>query len=154
MESLLDKVEPKQSGERETDWLERALRTAVKLRRLSLTAFAKAGSNDEVKDFKRPLYRCRCAAFHSKSSSPTLLPGRSGDRAIVLHQLLAVQELVESVEIRIFCVFADERFSLLLWRVLAELAPVTGLYISVSDCRTVEQVMSNEANLPRARIFL
>ncbi len=152
MESLLDKVEPKQSGERETDWLERALRTAVKLRRLSLTAFAKAGSNDEVKDFLSVHYTAvRCAAFHSKSSSsPALLPGRSGDRAIVLHQLLAVQELVESLLKSEFSVSLPTSglFPSAFGGFLAELAPVTGLYISVSDCPTVEQVMSNEENLP------
>ena len=80
LESLLDYIEPKQSGENETEWLKRALATGVQLQGLSLGAFAKAGSNDQVEDFLDAHYSAvRCGVFHAKSSSGgALRPGSLG----------------------------------------------------------------------------
>ena len=82
---------PKQSGEGETDWLERAL-AAAQARGLNLSAFTKPGSMDPVEDFLAAHYSAvRCAAFHSKSSSgDALRPGSLRDYGVVLQQLFAV----------------------------------------------------------------
>ena len=151
LESLLDYVEPKQSGEGETEWLKRAL-TTVKLRGLSLAAFAKPGSNDQVDDFLDAHYSAvRCGVFHAKSSfGGVLRPGSLSDQDVVLHQLLAVQDLVESLLKSVFSVRLPQSglFHSGFGRLLSDLAPVTRLLISVSDCPTVEQVMAGEENLP------
>ncbi|MCA1577066.1 MAG: hypothetical protein LC794_06845 [Acidobacteria bacterium] len=98
LESLLDYVEPKRPGDGETEWLEKALITAQS-RGLDLSGFTQAGSTNPVGDFLNSHYSAiRCAAFHSKSSTgDVLLPGRLADESTVLQQLLAVQELVESL---------------------------------------------------------
>jgi hypothetical protein len=151
LESLLDYVEQKKSGEAETDWLTRALATAVK-RGLNLAAFAKAGSNDPVADFLDTHYSTvRCAVFHSKSSSGQVLrPGSLKDHVKIIHQILAVQELVESLLQSEFSVRLPQGgvFHSAFGGFLTQLAPVTRLFLSVSDCPTVEQVMAKEEGLP------
>ncbi len=152
LESLLDYVEPKQSGEGETEWLKRALTTVVRLRGLSLAAFTKAQSNDQVDDFLDAHYSAvRCGVFHAKSSSGgALRPGSLGDQDVVLHQLLAVQDLVEPLLKSEFSVRLPQSglFHSGFGHLLSVLAPVTTLFVSVSDCPTLEQVMANKEELP------
>jgi len=151
LESLLDTVVPKQSGEGETDWLKRALVDAVRLKGLDLGAFAKPAGKDPVEDFVDAHYSAvRCAVFHSKSSAGQVLrPGSLAAQDTVLQQLLAVQALVEHLMKTEFSVrlpssgFFHSGFGML----LSQLAPVTGLLISVGECPTVEQVMAEADNL-------
>lgn len=151
LESLLDYVEPKLTGEGETEWLKRALITA-QTRGLDLSTFTKPGSPNPVDDFLSAHYSAiRCAAFHSKSSmGNVLLPGTLADEGIVLQQLFAVQELVEAL-------FRSEFSSRLassgsthfgFAKTLIELAPITVLILSAGDCPTPEQVIVGEEDLP------
>lgn len=126
--------------------------TAVTHHGLNLGAFAKASSTNAVNDFLTEHYSAiQCAAFHSKASSgQALLPGRLRDQSIILHQLLAVQDLVESLLKSQFSVSLPQSgiFHTAFGGFLSALAPMTKLLISVSDCPTVEQMMANEENLP------
>ena len=159
LESLLDYVDAKQSNEPETEWLKRALGTAH-ARGLNLSAFARPGSVNPVDDFIDAHYSAvRCAAFHSKSSAGrTLRPGCLDDYGVVLQQLLALQGLVEALLKSEFSVrlpsggFFHSGFG----HLLKELAPATGLLMSVTECPTVEQVLASteEANnLPEGGFF-
>jgi hypothetical protein len=154
LESLLEHVEPKQGNNGETEWLKRAL-TAAQARGLDLSAFATSGSTDVVEDFLDTHYSAvRCAVFHSKSSSGhAIRPGSLADHGVVLQQLLAVQTLVEFLLKSGFSVRLPSSglFHSGFGHLLSSLAPVTGLFISVGDCPTIEQVMAEkekEENLP------
>ncbi len=152
LESLLDYIEPKQNAEGETEWLERALTTAVNSRGLCLDNFARSGGKDRVKVFLDAHYSAvRCAVFHSKSSSgQALRPGSLTDHDVVLHQLLAVQGLVESLLKSEFSARLPEGgfFHSGFGTLLSDLAPAMGLFISVSQCPTLEQVIANREGLP------
>jgi hypothetical protein len=159
LESVLDYIDGKGADEPETEWLERALGTAH-ARGLSLSAFAKPGSTDPVADFLDAHYSAvRCAAFHSKSSSGhALRPGDLRDYGIVLQQLLAVQTLVEALLKSEFSAklpssgFFHSGFG----HLLENLAPVTGLLISVTECPTIEHVMAateEKSDLPEGGFF-
>ena len=159
LESLLDYIEPKQVSEGETQWLRRAL-AAAQGRGVGLSAFAKSGSTDPIEDFLDAHYSAvRCAAFHSKSSSGNpLRPGNLGDHGVVLQQLLAVQAIVESLLKSEFSArlasggFYHAGFGAL----LSNLAPVTGLFICVGDCPTIEDVVvagETGENLPEGDAF-
>lgn len=151
LESLLDYVEPKRSGDGETEWLERALKTAQSCG-LDLSTFTRPGSTNSVNDFLNSHYSAiRCAAFHSKSSTgDVLLPGRLADEGTVLQQLLAVQELVESLLISKFSTrLASSGSTFFGFRQsISQLAPIAVLLLSVGDCPTLEQVIAEEKDLP------
>jgi len=151
LESLLDYVEPKRSGDGETEWLERALKTAQSCG-LDLSTFTRSGSTNSVNDFLNSHYSAiRCAAFHSKSSTgDVLLPGRLADEGTVLQQLLAVQELVESLLISKFSTrLASSGSTFFGFRQsISQLAPIAVLFLSVGDCPTLEQVIAEEKDLP------
>ena len=153
LESLLDYVEPKRGSNAETDWLKRAL-SAAQTRGLNLSAFAKPGSTNVVEDFLDAHYSAvRCAVFHSKSSGHAIRPGSLSDHSVVLQQLLAVQELVESLLKSEFSVRLQSAgfFHSGFGHLLSRLEPVTCLFIAVGDCPTIEQVMAageQDGNLP------
>ncbi len=151
LESLLDYIEPKHPGDGETEWLEKALITA-QLRGLDLSAFTQAGSTNPVGDFLNSHYSAiRCAAFHSKSSTgDVLLPGRLADESTVLQQLLAVQELVESLLKSEFSTRLPSSGSTFFGfrQSISKLAPIAVLFLSVGDCPTLEQVIAEEKDLP------
>jgi hypothetical protein len=151
LESVLDNVAPKHSGEGEMDWLQRALADAVKRKGLNLDAFATPAGKHTIENFVDAHYSAvRCAAFHAKSSAgQALRPGTLADQDIVLHHLLAVQDLVEHLMKTEFSVrlpssgFSHAGFGTL----LSQLAPVTGLLISAGECPTLEQLIAEEENL-------
>ena len=151
LESLLDRVEPKQSGKGETKWLERALKTAESLG-LDLGAFTTPGSTNPVGDFLNSHYSAiRCAAFHSKSSAgDVLLPGTLAHEGKVLEQLVKLQELVESLLKSEFSTrLASSGATFFGFRkCISELAPITALFFSIGDCPTLEQVIAEEKDLP------
>lgn len=151
LESLLDHVEPKQSGEGETKWLERALKTAES-GGLDLSAFTTPGSTNPVADFLNSHYSAiRCAAFHSKSSAgDVLLPGTLAHEGKVLEQLLKLQELVESLLKSEFSTrLASSGATFFGFRQrISELVPITALFFSIGDCPTLEQVIAEEKDLP------
>jgi hypothetical protein len=144
LECLLDHVAPKSIGERETDWVRRALTTAVTHRGVSLSAFAKANSNSPVDDFLDAHYSAiRCAVFHSKASAGhALRPGSLADQDRIFNQLLAVQAIVESLLKTEFSVtlaasgMTYSGFS----GILEQVASRVGLLISVAECPTVEEI--------------
>ena len=144
LECLLDHVAPKSNGERETDWVRRALTTAVTHRGVSLSTFAKAGSSDHVGDFLDAHYSAiRCAVFHSKASAGhALRPGSLADQDRIFNQLLAVQAIVESLLKTEFSVTLAASgmtyggFSSILEQVASRIC----LLISVVECPTVEEI--------------
>jgi hypothetical protein len=152
LESMLDHVTPKQSGEGEMDWLKRALADAVRLKGLDLGPFAKTGAKDPAEGFLEAHYSAvRCAVFHSKSSAgQALRPGSLADQDTVLNQLLAVQALVEHLLKTEFSVrlpsggFFHSGFG----HLLAQIAPATYMLISVGECPTIEQVLADQEDLP------
>jgi hypothetical protein len=152
LESILDHLAPKQSNEGETEWLARALTVAVQSHGLKLEPFKKRASSDPVDDFLDAHYSAvRCATFHSKSSvGQAIRPGTLAEQDVVLHQLLAVQTLVEALLKSEFSVslpqsgFYHSGFGL----ILASFDRATGLMISSGDCPTLEQVLAKEDGLP------
>jgi hypothetical protein len=116
-----------------------------------LSPFAKHGSTTPVDDFLAAHYSAvRCAAFHSKSSSGhVLLPGGLSDDSAVLQQLLAVQELVETLLKSQFStrLLSSGFFPSGFEQLLSELAPVTGLLCSAEECPTLEQAIAEEKDL-------
>lgn len=159
LESLLDYIDRKRADELETEWLKRALSRAH-ARGLNLSAFTKPSSTDPVATFLDAHYSAvRCAAFHSKSSSGhALRPGDLRDYGVVLQQLLAVQTLVEGLLKSEFSArlpsggFFHSGFG----HLLENLAPVTGLFMSVTECPTFEQVMAateEQNDLPEGGFF-
>jgi len=84
-----------------------------------------------------------------------MLPGNLIDDTAVLQQLLAVQDLVEALLKSEFSTrlpssgFAYSGFE----QLLSELAPVMGLLLSVGECPTLEQIISEEKDLPEGGFF-
>lgn len=148
LEAILDHLAPKLATETETDWLKRALADAVKLKGLNLNEFAKPTSTTPMENFLGAHYSTvRCAIFHSKSSAgQTLRPGSLADQDDVLHQLLAVQALVEHLLKAEYSVRLPQSgfFHSGFGHLLSQIDQVTGLLISAADCPTVEQVLANE----------
>ena len=146
LECLLDYVAAKTSPEGETEWLKRALNTAVSTRGVSLTAFAKVGSTNVVEDFIDAHYSAiRCAVFHSKASAgQALRPGSLADQDRVFHQLIAVQAIVEGLLKTLFSVnlatsgVTYSEFSTM----LEQAASTSGLLISVTECPTIEEILA------------
>jgi hypothetical protein len=149
LESLLDYIEPKQPTNGETHWLTKALATA-QARGLNLATFAKPGSTDPVQDFVDAHYSAvRCAAFHSKSSTGhALRPGSLSDDATALHQLLAVQTLVDELLKSLFSVtlksggFMHAGFEHLLSELDQATTPL--LLVSGGECPTVEEIVQED----------
>jgi hypothetical protein len=98
LESVLDHIASKQHGEGETAWLARALAVAVLQHGADPASFVKTPGKNPVESFIDAHYAAvRCAVFHAKdySGGRALRPGALDGRDVVLHQLLAVQKLVE-----------------------------------------------------------
>lgn len=98
----------------------------------------------------------RCAVFHAKSSAgQRLAPGSLDDHDTVLHQLLAVQKLVEDLLKRLFKVrlpqsgFFHSGFGGLLFK----LAPVTRLLGGPTETPTVEQLVTETPTTTRRESF-
>ena len=149
-ESLLDHVAPKQTKECEMGWLRRALTEAMNTRRLNLDPFAKP-RNKPAEDFLDAHYSAiRCAIFHSKSSSgQSLRPGSLKDYDTVLHQLLAVQDLVEDLMKKEFSVrlptsgYYHKGFG----HLLEQLSAAMAILISEGVCPTAQQALDQDANV-------
>lgn len=149
-ESLLDHLVQKQASEGETAWLERALTEATNKRGLDLAPFAKP-RNKPVQDFIDAHYSAiRCAIFHAKSSSGQLLrPGSLKDYDTVLHQLIAVQTLVEDLMKKEFSVrLPTSGFSHTGFRhLLEQLYAVMAILVSEGKCPTVPQLLGKDENV-------
>jgi hypothetical protein len=145
LESVLDHIAPKQHGEGETDWLRRAMTDGVQKHATDLGPFVKTAGKDAVECFIDAHYSAvRCAVFHAKAAGGgTLRPGSLSDHDLVLHQLLAVQKVVEHLLKSLFSVrlpqggFFHSGFGL----VLSKIAPVMHL-----------QLLAEEKDLPQGRI--
>jgi hypothetical protein len=146
LESLLDYVKPKVSGEGETDWIKGALIAAVAHHGVRLDAFAKPSSSDHVQDFLDAHYSAvRCAVFHSKSSTgDALRPGSLADEERIFRQLVALQAIVEGLLKTLFAVNLTTSgvtyggFS----SILEEVASRSRFLISVAECPTIEEIMA------------
>jgi hypothetical protein len=93
LESILSGWRPPNRGEREFDWLLRALREA-EADGVKLAAFAADGSIDPPLDIRSDLYRdVRTATFHAKADRDTLLPLDAVDRGEVLDALSRIAGL-------------------------------------------------------------
>ena len=87
LESVLSTAVPTQQGERERDWIARALRHAQGLG-LDLAPYARQGAVDPVAEIVTDLYSAtRTATFHAKAGRDTLLPLDPVDRRAVLDSL-------------------------------------------------------------------
>lgn len=152
LESVLDHITGQQRGEGETVWLARALGIAVQQHAADLGSFVKTPGKDPVESFIDAHYAAvRCAVFHAKSSGGwALRPGALDGRDVVLHQLLAVQKLVEGLLKALFAVrlpsggLFHSGFGLMLGR----LEPVAQLLIGPSECPTVEELLKGGDNFP------
>jgi hypothetical protein len=85
LESILSTVAPINPGERETDWLERAIRVAHTL--TSLDAFAPKGAADAPGAISQDLRDARNGVFHAKSNRQHFAPHDWSDRTSVLASL-------------------------------------------------------------------
>lgn len=156
LESVLDHIAPKKYGEGETDWLRRAVRDATEKHNTNFVPFVKLPGNDPVESFIDAHYSAvRCAVFHAKAAGGgTLRPGSLSDHDQVLHQLLAVQTVVEHIFKSLFSVrlphggFFHSGFG----HVLLEMKPVIHLLYGPQECPTVEQLLAEEQNLPQGVI--
>lgn len=156
LECILDHVTDKRSGEGETDWLARALGVAMQLHSADLSPFVSAPGMDPVYSFMNAHYSAvRCAVFHAKNSGGRQLrPGTLEGQDIVLHQLLAVQKLVEHMFKSIFAVrlpsggFFHSGFGDL----LNQLEPVTHMLIGPKGCPTVDELLRGGEGLPEVVI--
>ncbi|EQD35882.1 hypothetical protein B1A_18074, partial [mine drainage metagenome] len=93
LEALLSDMIPLQKGEREVDWLRRAL-GEVDARGISLVQFAATKSSDPVQDVFQDIYAgTRTGVFHSKHGRPVLLPHGSSDRHGVIESLQRLSRL-------------------------------------------------------------
>lgn len=152
LESVLDHVACKQNDERETDWLTRALGVAVQQHGADLNSFMSVPGLDPAQSFIDAHYSAvRCAVFHAKNSGGRQLrPGALESRDIVLHQLLAVQKLVEQMLKSIFAVrlpsggFFHSGFGDL----LNKLEPVVHMLIGPTECPTVDELLQGGDDLP------
>jgi len=87
LESILSTASPHKPGEREKDWIGRALREA-EAKGMNLAAFAAPGAVDPADSIRQELYSdTRTATFHAKVGAPTLLPLDAVDRRAVLASL-------------------------------------------------------------------
>jgi Methylamine utilization protein MauJ len=156
LEALLDHIAPKQRAEGETDWLQRALRDAVQKHAADLAPFVQMPGKDPVEAFAAAHYSAiRCAVFHAKSGTgQALRPGTLADHDVVLHQLLAVQNIVEHLMKALFGVrlphgglyhsgFGD---------MLEMLLPVMHLLLGPAECPTVERLLAEDNKLPEGVI--
>jgi hypothetical protein len=151
-EAVLDHIAPQQAGEGETEWLRRAVTDATQKNAADLTAFAKTPGKDPVEGFIDAHYAAvRCAVFHAKSSGGgALRPGTLADHDLVLHQLLAVQKVIEHLMKALFGVRLPQGglFHSGFGHMLGQLAPVMHLLVGPANCPTVEQILAKEENLP------
>lgn len=106
LESVLDHISGRQYDEGETIWLARAIGVAVQQHAADLAPFVETPGKDPVASFIDARYAAvRCAVFHAKNScGRALRPGGLDSRDVVLHQLLAVQKLVEGLLKALFAV--------------------------------------------------
>lgn len=156
LESVLDHIARKQNGESETDWLARALRVAVRHHAADLAPFVVTPGTDTVQSFIDAHYAAvRCAVFHAKNSGGLpLRPGALDSRDVVLHQLLAVQKLVEHLLKALFAVrlpsggFFHSGFG----HMLSQLEPVAHLLIGPTECPTVDRLLEGGDNFPEGVI--
>jgi len=156
LESVLDHIASKKHGEGETDWLRRAVNDATKKHNANFAPFMQLPSKDPVESFIDAHYSAvRCAVFHAKAGGGgTLRPGNLSDHDLVLHQLLAVQTVVEHIFKALFSVqlphggFFYSGFGL----VLSKMKPVIHLLDGPQECPTVEQLLAEEKNLPQGFI--
>jgi hypothetical protein len=152
LECVLDHVAGKQNDEGETDWLVRALGVAMQQHGADLNSFINTPGMNPVHSFVDAHYSAvRCAIFHAKNSGGRQLrPGALESRDVVLHQLLAVQKLVEHLFKSIFAVrlpsggFFHSGFG----HLLSQLEPVTHMFVGPTDCPTVDELLQGGDNLP------
>lgn len=157
LESVLDHIAPKRHDEAETDWLRGAIAEAAQKHGADLAPFISTAGKDPVASFIDAHYAAvRCALFHAKSSAgQRLAPGSLGSHDLVLHQLLAVQKLVEDLLKSLFKVrlpsggFFHSGFG----DMLRTLAPVTHLLAGPVETPTVEQLLAQTGNYPEGGIF-
>jgi hypothetical protein len=151
-EALLDHIAPKKPGERETEWLRRAVTDAVERHAADLAAFVTTSGKDPVDGFIGAHYAAvRCAVFHAKSAGGRALrPGTLADHDLVLHQLLAVQTIAEHLMKTLFGVRLPQGglYHSGFGHMLELLTPVMHLLFGPVDCPTVEQILEKEENLP------
>lgn len=87
LESVLSTATPKNQGERDFDWIGRAL-TEAGAGGLNLAAFAPPGADDPAEAIRSDLYgETRTATFHAKAGHRTLVPLDPVDRRSVLASL-------------------------------------------------------------------
>jgi hypothetical protein len=87
LESILSTATPPKPGEREIEWIPRALRQA-QANGLNLAGFGRKDAHDPVAAIVEDLYSAtRTATFHAKADKPTLLPLDAVDRSTVLDNL-------------------------------------------------------------------
>ena len=152
LESVLDHIAPKIIGERETDWLRRALAGCIDTDAIDLSPFTTAAGQAPVEGFIDSHYAAvRCALFHAKvTTARALQPGSLRDHTIVTQQLLAVQRIVEQLLKSRFSVrlpqsgFFDAGFRM----ILGGMAPVIHLFFSPEQCPTLEEVLEQGDCLP------
>lgn len=153
LESVLDHIASKRHDEGETDWLRRAVSDATKMHKANFTPFVKLPGKDPVESFINAHYSAvRCAVFHAKAAGGgTLRPGSLSDHDLVLHQLLAVQTVVEHLFKELFSVqlphsgFFHSGFGLM----LSKMEPAIHLLFGPQECPTVERLLAEEKNLPQ-----
>lgn len=156
LESVLDHIASKKHGEGETDWLRRAVSDATEKHNANFASFVKQPGKDPVESFIDAHYSAvRCAVFHAKAAGGgALRPGSLSDHDLVLHQLLAVQTVVEHIFKALFSVrlphggFFHSGFGL----VLSKMEPAIHLLCGPQECPTVEQLLAEEKNLPQGVI--
>jgi hypothetical protein len=152
LEALLDHIAPKQQGEGETDWLLRALAKAVQQHAADLTPFVNTPGKDQVEAFIRAHYEAvRCPVFHAKSGAGrSLRPGLLADHDLVLHQLLAVQKIVEHLMKQLFGARLPEGglFHSGFGHLLEQLAPAMHLLFGPAECPTVDQLLARKKDMP------
>lgn len=148
LETLLDHIAPKRNAEGETEWLTRAAGDAVRLYAADLTPFAKAPGKDTVAAFVDGHYAAvRCAVFHAKNNAQRrLAPGSLENHDIVLHQLLAVQTIVEQLLKGLFGVSLPSggMFHSGFGHLLEKLAPATHLLVGPVECPTIDQLLAHQ----------
>ena len=156
LESVLDHITPKRGGDGETNWLRRAVTDATQKHGADLTPFVKTAAKDPVEAFIDAHYAAvRCAVFHAKSAGGRALrPGTLTDHDLVLHQLLAVQKVVEGLLKSLFSASLPEGgfYHSGFGHLLSQLAPGTHLLYGPTECPTIEQLVAEEKNLPEGRI--
>jgi hypothetical protein len=87
LESILSTATPRKPGEREVEWVERALKAAATAG-TNLVAHAPPNAADPVAAIRSDLYSdIRTATFHAKAGARTLLPLDPVDRRAVLERL-------------------------------------------------------------------